>query len=866
MPSKDRRRKELERSRWRMSTNPDNDDEAEGGPRTNLCNPLDLTQEPSTSNAIGTQTIHSGDEDSVAPLTKKIRGDGVGRRVNLRIIELNLGQQKKWDQRMAKVILDYMQRPWPSNTPSRTRRRSATFTQHFTRCGDDCDCASYAPCQQNASAFIACSDYFNQFKHGIMAPKPFKRIHKNDKWGRPSNRCHQNNEFKCGARSAGHRVDYYDSGQFGDFSCQFCGARLLRGEHEKIMGGRQTPCCANGALHTQQMQYELDELLHPQNEFLAGLVETKDERLREAFLNNLMAFNNTFAFASTHGEKAPAEQMGGRMDTCKYNGEFSFMFSDLIAPGGRRPTFAQVYTLSPEAAMEIREQTFDNALAQHVKTEIVQRLEKLMRDNPFGKTFETVGTKVEAVKATTGDVPRFKIVLLTDRDLKSEAIKNRGDVTVIERADAPTAKQVAVIWVQEDGLPPQISADKAGKMRELKNGMPQLDPCCFPLLHPRGTLGWRWFLTKRGCAKKILDKSPADNFIDEDIQQVVTSESTDLQLQIQNEFNQSFLNTEDEDIIQQVGTLDNFGLQEMPEPECDLDGEQMQEQVTSVGIRVGTSAQETGNNQEEDPIFETEVQMVERGRNNISERQFYRYRMALRGDDKNSFHWLWFARRLAEYFTITVLNRIERNELDHLKEIQRKKNYRRILAREYITAMEKGLQKCGPNAKLGSVFLMPQNFAGSRQYYQGKYADLMTMVRHLGAPTWFVTFTGNPKWPEISEALRGRQNYVHRPDIVCRIFMDKATEFIKDVTERCVLGKVAGWCYSVEHQKRGMPHIHMLLILEKGGRLTTPEQVDEYVCARIPMGMNELGVGTGDADTGDNQIQANYDDSDDYFE
>jgi len=31
-----------------------------------------------------------------------------------------------------------------------------------------------------------------------------------------------------------------------------------------------------------------------------------------------------------------------------------------------------------------------------------------------------------------------------------------------------------------------------------------------------------------------------------------------------------------------------------------------------------------------------------------------------------------------------------------------------------------------------------------------------------------------------------------------------------------------------------MPHIHMLLILEKQGRITTAEQVDQYVSARIP--------------------------------
>ena len=33
--------------------------------------------------------------------------------------------------------------------------------------------------------------------------------------------------------------------------------------------------------------------------------------------------------------------------------------------------------------------------------------------------------------------------------------------------------------------------------------------------------------------------------------------------------------------------------------------------------------------------------------------------------------------------------------------------------------------------------------------------------------------------------------------------MDKIGEFIEDVTKRHVLGKLAGWCYSVEHQKRG---------------------------------------------------------------
>ena len=96
-----------------------------------------------------------------------------------------------------------------------------------------------------------------------------------------------------------------------------------------------------------------------------------------------------------------------------------------------------------------------------------------------------------------------------------------------------------------------------------------------------------------------------------------------------------------------------------------------------------------------------------------------------------------FARRLAEYFIISVTNRIERNEMDHLKAIQEKRNYRKILAREYIQAIENGLLRQGPNRRLGQVFLMPETFAGSRQYYQKKYAELMTIVRNLGNPTWY---------------------------------------------------------------------------------------------------------------------------------
>jgi hypothetical protein len=117
-------------------------------------------------------------------------------------------------------------------------------------------------------------------------------------------------------------VEYYDSGQFGDTFCEHCDARLLLGEAEQIKKGRKSPCCHGGDSHTEQMKAEYAELQNPPKILANDLAGAKDKDIREEFLDNTMPLNNTFAFASVHSEKAPDDQMGGRLDTCKYNGSF----------------------------------------------------------------------------------------------------------------------------------------------------------------------------------------------------------------------------------------------------------------------------------------------------------------------------------------------------------------------------------------------------------------------------------------------------------------------------------------------------------------------------------------------------------------
>ena len=62
----------------------------------------------------------------------------------------------------------------------------------------------------------------------------------------------------------------------------------------------------------------------------------------------------------------------------------------------------------------------------------------------------------------------------------------------------------------------------------------------------------------------------------------------------------------------------------------------------------------------------------------------------------------------------------------------------------------------------------------------------------------------------------------------------KLQELLKDLRQRDVLGKVFAYVYTVEFQKRGLPHAHLILFLADGDKPLTPEDVDQLVYAEIP--------------------------------
>jgi hypothetical protein len=89
----------------------------------------------------------------------------------------------------------------------------------------------------------------------------------------------------------------------------------------------------------------------------------------------------------------------------------------------------------------------------------------------------------------------------------------------------------------------------------------------------------------------------------------------------------------------------------------------------------------------------------------------------------------------------------------------------------------------------------------------------MAIFSKFGAPDLFITFTANPKWPEIEENLRPGEQTSDRPDLVARVFRIKLNSLMKDLTKNHALGHVEAFVYTIEFQKRGTFLLIYLMLL-----------------------------------------------------
>ncbi|KLO16110.1 hypothetical protein SCHPADRAFT_229625 [Schizopora paradoxa] len=104
---------------------------------------------------------------------------------------------------------------------------------------------------------------------------------------------------------------------------------------------------------------------------------------------------------------------------------------------------------------------------------------------------------------------------------------------------------------------------------------------------------------------------------------------------------------------------------------------------------------------------------------------------------------------------------------------------------------------------------LPSSFMGSRRWASMQTADGLALARKYGRASFFITFTCNPEWPEITSRLRPGQSAADAPVIVARAFKLRLQAFMTVL--RAKLGLLKYMIKVIEFQKRGLPHAHLII-------------------------------------------------------
>ena len=130
-------------------------------------------------------------------------------------------------------------------------------------------------------------------------------------------------------------------------------------------------------------------------------------------------------------------------------------------------------------------------------------------------------------------------------------------------------------------------------------------------------------------------------------------------------------------------------------------------------------------------------------------------------------------------FNEWLINMYCRMEDERLSLVRREQTARRASR----ASLEEALSASDVDASsLGACSYLPASVPGSPRHLKRLRLDALELARRLGPPTFFITLTCNPYWPEIVRELKPGQTAADRPDIVVRVFhgrLEKTMAFLK---------------------------------------------------------------------------------------
>jgi hypothetical protein len=156
---------------------------------------------------------------------------------------------------------------------------------------------------------------------------------------------------------------------------------------------------------------------------------------------------------------------------------------------------------------------------------------------------------------------------------------------------------------------------------------------------------------------------------------------------------------------------------------------------------------------------------------------------------------------------------IERERIDHYQTKSFQRKYRSATYSSLSTSVSNGIRS---GSSAGQRIILPASFTGGPRYLYQKYQDCIGIYRKFGCHDLFVMFTSNTAWSEIFVVLPPSLTPSDLPEIVDRVFKMKLKFLMDDIIKREFFGLVNAAVYTIEFQKRGLPHACIIIWLKKG--------------------------------------------------
>lgn len=181
-------------------------------------------------------------------------------------------------------------------------------------------------------------------------------------------------------------------------------------------------------------------------------------------------------------------------------------------------------------------------------------------------------------------------------------------------------------------------------------------------------------------------------------------------------------------------------------------------------------------------IEHKDASSTSRKRVKLTMREFFAYRIHERlHEAKTLFH----SRRLFQQFLVDAYTMIESERLSYLRNNQDK------LRVDKYGNLADAVRRGDTDPSTYGKRIMPASYTGGPRYMIQNFQDAMAICKWYSYPDLFITFTCNPKWPEITRFLNEKGlKSEDRPDILCRIFKMKLDHLIKNFKEHQIFGVV----------------------------------------------------------------------------